>query len=67
MYDVLAPYDRVGLEFCTLQLIKTMVPAQLGQHIKPVEIGRVAAFLQSDNANIIRGQSINADGGDTPY
>ena len=49
------------------ELIKTMVPAQLGRHIEPVEIGRVVTFLLSDNANIIRGQSINADGGDTPY
>lgn len=48
-------------------LIKTMVPAQLGRHIEPLEIGRVATFLLSDHANIIRGQSINADGGDTPY
>lgn len=49
------------------ELIKTMVPAQLGRHIQAIEIGRVAAFLLSDNATIIRGQSINADGGDTPY
>ena len=49
------------------ELIKTMVPAQLGRHIQPLEIGRVAAFLLSDHAGIIRGQSINADGGDTPY
>ena len=49
------------------ELIKTMVPAQLGRHIEPLEIGRVAAFLLSDHANIIRGQSINTDGGDTPY
>ena len=28
---------------------------------------RVAAFLLSDHAGIIREQSINADGGDTPY
>ena len=49
------------------ELIKTMVPAQLGRHIEPLEIGRVAAFLLSDHADIIRGQSINADGGDTPY
>ena len=49
------------------ELIKTMVPAQLGRHIEPLEIGRVAAFLLSDHASIIRGQSINADGGDTPY
>ena len=49
------------------ELMKTMVPAQLGRHIEPLEIGRVAAFLLSDHAGIIRGQSINADGGDTPY
>ncbi|MGB3500772.1 MAG: SDR family oxidoreductase [Mesorhizobium sp.] len=48
-------------------LIKTMVPQQLGRHILPVEVGRVVAFLLSDEAVIIRGQSINVDGGDTPY
>ena len=45
----------------------TMTPAQLGRHIEPVEVGRVVAFLLSDGALIIRGQSINVDGGDTPY
>ncbi len=49
------------------ELLATMVPAQLGRHITPHEIGRVAVFLLSDQALIIRGQSINADGGDTPY
>ena len=49
------------------ELLATMVPAQLGRHITPLEIGRVASFLLSESATIIRGQSINADGGDTPY
>ena len=36
--------------------------------IAPVEgVGRVVAFLLSDEAEIIRGQAINVDGGETPY
>lgn len=49
------------------ELLKTMMPQQLGRHIKPIEVGRVVAFLLSEKAAIIRGQSINIDGGDTPY
>ena len=48
-------------------LFAGMVPAQLGRHITPLEIGRVVAFLLSDAADIIRGQAINLDGGETPY
>ncbi len=40
---------------------------QLGRHIKPIEVGRVIAFLLSEYAVIIRGQSINVDAGHTPY
>ncbi len=49
------------------EMMGQMVPAQLGRHILPVEVGRVVAFLLSDAAQIIRGQSITIDGGDTPY
>ena len=49
------------------QLLGRMVPAQLGRHVQPIEVGRVVAFLLSPQAAIIRGQAINVDGGDTPY
>ncbi|WP_406841859.1 SDR family NAD(P)-dependent oxidoreductase (plasmid) [Streptomyces sp. AHU1] len=49
------------------QLLSTMHPSQLGRHITTSEIGATIAFLLSDAAAIIRGQSINVDGGDTPY
>ena len=49
------------------QHFSRMVPAQLKRHIQPVEVGRVVAFLLSDEAEIIRGQAINVDGGETPY
>ena len=49
------------------ELVRRMTARQLGRHIQPIEVGRVVAFLLSDDAAIIRGQSINVDGGDTPY
>jgi NAD(P)-dependent dehydrogenase (short-subunit alcohol dehydrogenase family) len=49
------------------ELLGEMGPAQLGRRIAPIEVGRVIAFLLSDDAQIIRGQAINVDGGDTPY
>lgn len=49
------------------ELLGQMGPAQLGRRIQPLEVGRVIAFLLSDEALIIRGQSISIDGGDTPY
>lgn len=49
------------------ELVKTMKPQQMNRHVQPIEVGRVVAFLLSEQAAIIRGQSINVDGGDTPY
>lgn len=56
---------RVGVSLD--KLLDDMGAKQLGRKIAPVEVGRVIAFLLSDDAKIIRGQSINVDGGDTPY
>lgn len=61
--DWLAP--RIGGD--RDELLAAMVPAQLGRHVEPIEVGRVVAFLLSDQAVVIRGQAINVDGGDTPY
>lgn len=49
------------------ELLAGMGVEQLGRKITPAEVGRVIAFLLSDDAQIIRGQSISIDGGDTPY
>lgn len=49
------------------EIMDEMPPGQLGRLVRPIEVGRVIAFLLSDDARIIRGQSINVDGGDTPY
>jgi NAD(P)-dependent dehydrogenase (short-subunit alcohol dehydrogenase family) len=49
------------------ELFDGMTAAQLGRRIQPDEVGRVIAFLLSDDAVIIRGQSISIDAGDTPY
>ncbi|OLP61353.1 hypothetical protein BJF93_20820 [Xaviernesmea oryzae] len=44
-----------------------MINSQLIRHIDPVEVARIASFLLTDDAMLIRGQAINADGGETPY
>ncbi len=59
----LAP--RLGLSAKALHA--EMKPKQMGRHVRPMEVGRVVAFLLSDHAQVIRGQAINVDGGDTPY
>lgn len=56
---------RLGVE--ADELLADMGPAQLGRRVAPEEVAAVIAFLLSDDARIIRGQSINVDGGDTPY
>lgn len=42
-----------------------LVSSQLVRHIEPVEVARTISFLLSDDAIIIRGQAVSADGGDT--
>jgi NAD(P)-dependent dehydrogenase (short-subunit alcohol dehydrogenase family) len=67
MLKTVADFITGGDEAESAKMLNAMVPHQLGRHILPVEVGRVVAFLLSDAAQIIRGQSISVDGGDTPY
>ena len=48
-------------------LLQSFAPNQLGRLILPSEVARGVVILSSDDASIIRGQSINVDGGSTPY
>ena len=49
------------------EVFAQLVSSQLRRHIEPDEVARTISFLLSDDAVIIRGQAVNADGGDTPY
>jgi len=49
------------------EVFSQLVGSQLRRHVDPVEVARIASFLLSDAAMLIRGQAINADAGDTPY
>ena len=55
---VAAPADEV---------FSQLISSQLQRHIEPIEVARTISFLLSDDAVIIRGQAVSADGGDTPY
>jgi NAD(P)-dependent dehydrogenase (short-subunit alcohol dehydrogenase family) len=48
-------------------VFEKLISSQLLRHIDPSEVARTISFLLSDDAMIIRGQAISADGGDTPY
>jgi NAD(P)-dependent dehydrogenase (short-subunit alcohol dehydrogenase family) len=67
MLGEVAQWLAPRLEVPAEDLLADMGPVQLGRRIEPLEVGRVVAFLLSDHAQIIRGQAINVDGGDTPY
>lgn len=54
---------KVTVEDCE----KNWGPPQLGRLIQPVEVGRIIAFLCSEAAKMIRGQSINVDAGNTKF
>lgn len=67
MLEGVAEWLAPRLEVPADELLEGMGAAQLGRRIEPIEVGRVVAFLLSDDAKIIRGQAISVDGGDTPY
>jgi len=67
MLSGVAEWLSPRLDVPVSELLEGMGAAQLGRKILPVEVGRVVAFLLSDDARIIRGQALSIDGGDTPY
>lgn len=67
MLEDVATWLSPRLDVPAEELLEGMGAAQLGRRIEPVEVGRVVAFLLSEDAKIIRGQAISVDGGDTPY
>ena len=64
--DVAVAYGRL-VDAPPGEVFPQLVSSQLMRHIEPVEVARTISFLLSDDALIIRGQAISADGGDTPY
>ncbi len=67
MLQYCADWMAPGIGIPPSEVLDGMKVEQLGRRIQPVEVGRVIAFLLSDAAAIIRGQSISVDGGDSPY
>lgn len=49
------------------EVLDELVAGQLGRRASVDEVAQVHVFLLSDAARTIRGQAVNADGGDTPY
>ena len=64
--EVAVAYGKL-VESAPDAVFEKLVSSQLLRHIEPAEIARTISFLLSDEAMTIRGQAINADGGDTPY
>jgi meso-butanediol dehydrogenase/(S,S)-butanediol dehydrogenase/diacetyl reductase len=65
MLDAVAAYRAGGGDPAPVR--SSMTAGDLGRAIAPIEIGRVVAFLLSDDARVIRGQAISVDGGESPY
>jgi NAD(P)-dependent dehydrogenase (short-subunit alcohol dehydrogenase family) len=64
--DVAVAYGKLA-GMAAEEVFLQLVSSQLLRHIEPAEVARTISFLLSDDAIIIRGQAISADGGDTPY
>jgi NAD(P)-dependent dehydrogenase (short-subunit alcohol dehydrogenase family) len=64
--EVAVAYGRL-VDAAPDSVFSQLISSQLQRHIEPDEVARTISFLLSDDALIIRGQAVNADGGDTPY
>jgi hypothetical protein len=48
-------------------VLDPLVSSRLHGRIEPEEVARAISLLLNDDAFLIRGRAVNADGGDTPY
>ncbi|MFC6879581.1 MULTISPECIES: SDR family NAD(P)-dependent oxidoreductase [Actinomadura] len=56
-----------GSETDAASFFEIMSNEQLGRHIDPTEVASVISFLLTDRVQAVRGQSVNVDGGGSPY
>jgi NAD(P)-dependent dehydrogenase (short-subunit alcohol dehydrogenase family) len=64
--EVAVAYSRL-VDQSPDEVFDQLISSQLQRRIEPEEVARTISLLLSDDAFLIRGQAVNADGGDTPY
>ena len=64
--EVAIAYGQL-IDSAPAEVFEKLISGQLQRHVEPDEVARTISFLLGDEAHVIRGQALNADGGDAPY